>query len=150
MGDRELGRDASERVGYVGMLTLRAALEDLAAHFAEEVLAAIRATSLEDLLGQSAAERTIGPMARGDTGARDSQTTSSGRRRRRSQEQIAQQLDQVVALVKKNHKNGLRAEQIRVRLGMEAKELPRILKEGLAGRKLRAKGQKRATTYFAA
>jgi hypothetical protein len=33
---------------------------------------------------------------------------------------------------------------------MEAKEMPRVLKEGLAKKKLKAKGQKRATTYSAA
>lgn len=32
---------------------------------------------------------------------------------------------------------------------MQAKEMPRILKEGLSARVLRTKGQKRATTYFA-
>ena len=31
-----------------------------------------------------------------------------------------------------------------------AKELPRILKEGLSSKKLKSKGQKRPTTYFAA
>jgi hypothetical protein len=55
----------------------------------------------------------------------------------------------VVALVKKN-KNGLRAEAIRTSLGMASKEMPRVLKEGLAKKKLKAKGQKRATTYTAA
>jgi hypothetical protein len=68
---------------------------------------------------------------------------------RRSAEDIAQILDQVVSLVR-SHKEGLRAEQIRSELGMQAKEMPRVLKEGLVRRKLRSKGQKRATTYFAA
>lgn len=43
-----------------------------------------------------------------------------------------------------------RAEQIRAALKMESKEMPRVLKEGLAKKKLKAKGQKRATTYTAA
>jgi hypothetical protein len=43
----------------------------------------------------------------------------------------------------------MRAEEIRSKLGMESKEMPRILKEGLAKKKLTAKGNKRATTYFA-
>jgi len=72
----------------------------------------------------------------------------SGRLPRRSSEDIAKALDGVVALVKK-HKEGLRAEEIRANLGMEAKEMPRVLKDGLAKKKLRAKGQKRATTYTA-
>ncbi len=69
--------------------------------------------------------------------------------KRRSPEEIAKALDAVVALVKKS-KAGLRAEDIRQKLGLQSKEMPRILKEGLAKRKLRAKGQKRATTYTAA
>ena len=71
-----------------------------------------------------------------------------GRLPRRSAEDIAAALGQVLALVKKN-KDGLRAEEIRASLGLESKELPRVLKEGIATRKLRTKGQKRATTYFA-
>jgi len=35
-------------------------------------------------------------------------------------------------------------------LKMQAKEMPRVLKEGLSTKKLKAKGQKRATTYTAA
>ncbi len=70
------------------------------------------------------------------------------RLKRRSPEDIAQALDEVVALLKKN-KAGLRAEQIREQLGMQAKEMPRVLKEGLTKKAFKSKGQKRATTYFA-
>jgi hypothetical protein len=42
-----------------------------------------------------------------------------------------------------------RAEQIRDALKMQSKEMPRVLQEGLAKKKLKSKGQKRATTYFA-
>ena len=55
----------------------------------------------------------------------------------------------MLALVK-GKKDGLRAEQIRATLKMQSKEMPRVLKEGLAKKKLKTKGQKRATTYFAA
>jgi Fic family protein len=58
-------------------------------------------------------------------------------------------LDGVIALVKK-HKGGLRAEQIRAELGMQAKEMPRVLSEGLSKKKLKRRGRKRATTYSAA
>jgi len=63
-------------------------------------------------------------------------------------EDITKALDQVVALVK-GKKDGLRAEQIRAALKMQSKEMPRVLQEGLAKKKLKTKGQKRATTYFA-
>jgi len=75
--------------------------------------------------------------------------TESGRLRRRSPAEIAKALAAVVELVRKNPK-GLRAEQIRAQLKMEAKEMPRILKEGLTKKALRSKGQKRSTTYTAA
>jgi hypothetical protein len=76
-------------------------------------------------------------------------STRSGRLPRRSPGDIARRLGEITAVVKRN-KEGLRAEQIRAALGLQAKEMPRILKEGLATKKLKTKGQKRATTYFAA
>jgi hypothetical protein len=38
---------------------------------------------------------------------------------------------------------------IRAKIGMRSKELPRILKDGLAKKKLTSKGNKSATTHFA-
>jgi hypothetical protein len=67
---------------------------------------------------------------------------------RRSAAEIAQVLDKIVLLVK-THKEGMRAEEIRSTLGMQLKEMPRILKQGIATKKLTSKGRKRATTYFA-
>jgi Fic family protein len=55
-----------------------------------------------------------------------------------------------VLVLVKGKKDGLRAEQIRAALKMQSKKRPRVLKEGLAKKKLKAKGQKRATTYSAA
>jgi hypothetical protein len=52
----------------------------------------------------------------------------------------------VVILVRKN-KEGLRSEQIRKALKLDVREVPRILKQGLATKKLKSKGQKRATVY---
>jgi hypothetical protein len=132
---------------------LHAQLSHLAASFAENVLAAIRGASLEELLAEShgshAPRASRGLKAHAAPVAHRTTTTkSSGRLARRSPDQIAKTIDRVVALVKK-HKDGLRAERIRAELGMQAKEMPRVLKEGLAAKKLTAKGQKRATTYFA-
>jgi len=69
-------------------------------------------------------------------------TTRSGRLKRRSADDIATALDKIVALVK-TKKEGLRAEQIRKTLKMQPKEMPRVLQEGLAKKKLKSKGQKR-------
>jgi hypothetical protein len=139
------------------MASLRSALNDLASEFAASVLAAVRGASLDELIAEGGgARRGPGRPAKAVATNGESKPAapakSSGRRSgrlpRRSGEDIAKALDQVVALVKKN-KNGLRAEEIRANLGMDSKEMPRVLKEGLSTKKLKAKGQKRATTYTA-
>jgi hypothetical protein len=133
------------------MPTLRITLHDLANSFASSVLDAIRGASLEELLGEArGARRGPGRPPKSTAGATASATPRArkpGRLARRSPEQIAKALDQVIALVK-SKKDGLRAEQIRAALKMQSKEMPRVLQEGLAKKKLKAKGQKRATTYF--
>src|SRR5579862_5284755 len=135
------------------MQTLRTSLNELASTFVDSVLTAIRTASVDELMSPtapSAGPRRIsrpGPSIPA-AGAKP-RTTTSGRLPRRSADEIAAALDRVVSLVKKK-KEGLRAEAIRAELGLQAKELPRILKEGVAAKKLKSKGQKRATTYFVA
>jgi hypothetical protein len=141
--------------------SLRSNIQAAAAVFTSSVLDAIRGASLEELLAESGTgggrrgpgRPPRGAAALGALGGRRpagaARTTRSGRLKRRSAEDIAEALERVVSLVKK-HKAGLRAEQIREQLRMQSKEMPRVLKEGLAKKKLKAKGQKRATTYTAA
>jgi len=126
---------------------LHSQLSALADRFASAVLEAIRGAPLEELLGDARARPQSSSRAR--PGARPARGGSSGRLRRRSPDDIAKALEQVHGLLKRK-KDGLRAEQIRDELNMQSKEMPRVLAEGLAKRKLRKKGQKRATTYFAA
>jgi hypothetical protein len=144
------------------MSTLRSQLQDLAASFAEQVLSVIRSGSIQDLHldGGSASSgrssRADSPRAFASSGAAHRAMTerstaalkANARLPRRSADEIAALLNKVVLLVK-THKGGMRAEDIRSRLGMQAKEMPRILKEGVSKKKLSAKGQKRATTYYA-
>jgi hypothetical protein len=131
--------------------SLGSALDSLAQSFASGVLAAIRGASIDDLLAESggAARRSAGRPARGGTtgGSPKAKTTKDGRLARRSPEQISKAVDQVVALVRKS-KTGLRSEEIKQALGLDRRELPRVLHEGLAKKKLRSKGAKRATRYF--
>ena len=47
-------------------------------------------------------------------------------------------------------RRGCAPKEIRKTLGLDVREVPRILKDGLAEKKLKSKGQKRATTYFSA
>ena len=136
------------------MQTLRITLRDLADSFASSVVQAIRGASLDVLLAEASGGARRGPGRPGKSTAAPTASVTprahkSGRLPRRSPEQIAKALDQVIVLLK-GKKDGLRAEQIRVALKMQSKEMPRVLKEGLARKKLNAKGQKRATTYSAA
>ena len=134
--------------------SLRSSIDAAAAVFTSAVLAAIRGASLEELLAQTGGDgrRAARPAAASPTRptrpARPARARKAGRLQRRSADDIVKALEQVVALVKKS-KAGLRAEQIRAQLGMQSKEMPRILKEGVAKKHLRTRGQKRATTYFA-
>jgi hypothetical protein len=136
------------------MPSLRSQLDALAANFAKEILAALQGASLHELLSSDGAASVDKGRSRRAPLAKAAPTTlpkaarSSGRLRRRSAEEIQAMLNKIVLLVK-THKEGMRAEEIRSKLGMQAKEMPRILKEGISAKKLASKGRKRATTYFA-
>jgi hypothetical protein len=134
------------------MPTLRTQLDALAANFANAIVDAIRSASLHELVGAQArgvqpARAAAAPVASRAVPAA-AKATRGGRLKRRSSEDISHVLDQIVALLKKN-KDGLRAEQIRTELDLQAKELPRVLKEGLGAKRLKKAGQKRATVYSA-
>jgi hypothetical protein len=98
---------------------------------------------------KAATKASTAPAAKAAGGVAKPARKTSGRLARRSPAEIAEALSNIVDLVR-SVKGGLRAEQIRARLGMESKEMPRVLKEGLAKKALKSKGQKRSTTYTAA
>jgi hypothetical protein len=132
--------------------SLRLRLNQLASSFASDVLSTIRGASLEELLAESSSagrSRAAALSLHGNAaGARPLRAPhSGGRLRRRSLGDIAQVVETIVGLLKQSPA-GLRAEQIRERLGLLAKELPRPLKEALSSGKVSKSGQKRATTYF--
>ncbi len=126
--------------------SLRSRLGDLAAAFVASVVGVIRESSVEELFAQSPDRRSSAsrsaPAARAPHAPRN-----GGRLARRSGEDIAEVIDQIVDLLRK-HPKGLRAEDIRSALGLEAKEMPRPLREGLQALKFTKSGQKRATTYL--
>ena len=137
-------------------MSLRSQLDALASTFATQIVAVVQGASLQEIAATSGREVGGGRRARlADNGAGQPNLVSvpkrggkPGRLPRRSAEEISKLLGKIVLLVK-THKEGMRAEEIRSKLGMQAKEMPRILKEGVATKKLTTKGQKRATTYFA-
>jgi hypothetical protein len=151
------------------MSTLRHRLNDLASTFASSVLEAIRSASLEELLAESSTPHRRGPgrPARALDGgthgmgmgapvhaahaahpAHGGRARATGRLARRTSDDIEQVIGRIVGLLKQ-HPKGLRAEEIRSKLGLLSKEMPRPLKEALDGGRLGKSGQKRATTYFA-
>lgn len=132
--------------------SLRSTLDSLASSFASEVLNAIRTASLDELrteTGGGTPRRGPG-RPRGATASLAPRATARrppGRLARRSPEEIAKTLGLIVAAVKAKP---MRAEQIRQVLKLDKRELPRVLAEGLKTKKLKSKGQKRATTYSVA
>ncbi|HTB77372.1 MAG TPA: hypothetical protein VK762_29205 [Polyangiaceae bacterium] len=140
------------------MANLQSQLNTLATNFANQVMATLQGASLHDLAssgggGNVGNGRPVQVVAGGDREAPPLSTRAAakgknGRLARRSADEIAAMLNKIVLLVK-TQKNGLRAEEIRSKLGLLPKEMPRILKEGISTKKLTSKGQKRATTYFA-
>jgi hypothetical protein len=139
--------------------SLRSSLDSLASNFASAVLAAIRGASLDELVAGSGGAPRRGPgRPRGSSTTKSAPTASrasaptpkvrGGRLARRSPADIAKTLGQIVALVK-TKKTGLRSEEIRKALKLDVREVPRVLKEGLSKKKLKSKGQKRATVYTA-
>jgi len=121
--------------------SLRSRLGNLASAFAARVVAAIKESSIEELFAQSGARSPSSRAA--PTGPR-----SGGRLARRSEGDIAAVIDQIVELLRE-HPKGLRAEEIRAELGLESKEMPRPIKEGLEAGRFTRSGHKRATTYLA-
>lgn len=137
------------------MSTLKSRISSLASSFASEVVRAIQGASLQELLGEVGGGKRGPGRPRGSiAGAsavpapRKVSPRKSGRLQRRSPEEIKATLEKIHGLLK-GKKEGLRAEQIRAALKLDVREMPRVLKEGLASKKLSSKGQKRATTYFA-
>jgi len=157
------------------MSNLKSTIEDLAADFAMNIISALRSASIEELTGVSGVRRSSSSGNSGSTNSgrvgrpaaapaensaasRKSAPSSSssspaprgrgGRLGRRSTADIESMVDSIVTLLTRAPE-GLRAEQIRESLGVQAKELPRPLSDGLAAGKLRKSGQKRATTYYA-
>jgi hypothetical protein len=143
------------------MTTLRSAIDELASTFASAIIAAIRGSSLQDILNQTHSSGDAPRRGRGRPKGSSKKATApkpattaaparktKGRLARRSPADIAKALEKVVALVKSS-KTPLRSEQIRAKLGMDKKEMPRVLQDGLEKKVLKSKGQKRSTTYSA-
>jgi len=146
------------------MSNLRSTIEALASQFASSVLEALRSASIDELVDVAG---TAGGARRGPGRPRATATATAavadadsaagaapkrrgrgGRLGRRTAGDISRMIESIVGALQKAG-SGLRAEQIRETLGVEAKELPRPLAEAISTGRITKTGQKRATTYFA-
>ena len=137
------------------MSSLRSTIESLASEFAASVLDALRSASIDelaDVAGRGTPTRRGPGRPRSDAGesagAAPRRRGRGGRLGRRSAGDITRMIESIVDALQKSA-SGLRAEQIRETLGVEAKELPRPLAEAISSGRITKSGQKRATTYFA-
>lgn len=132
---------------------LRQTIEAHAQKFAVALIDALRSASLDELAtvtGGLGAAPSRAPRAKtnGAAVATPKATKKAGRLGRRSADDIAQTLDQIVALVAQ-HAEGLRSEQIKAALNLDTRELPKPIAEGLKSGVLKKAGNKRATVYTA-
>ena len=121
------------------MSSLRSTIESLASEFAASVLNALRSASIDelaDVAGRGAPTRRGPGRPRSDSA--DSSAAGAPKRRgrggrlgRRSAGDISRMIESIVEVLQKSG-SGLRAEQIRETLGVEAKELPRPLAEAIS------------------
>jgi hypothetical protein len=150
---------------------------ELTAHVRQSVLSELRHMSLDQLFALAGGTPASAPKApkaskapKGATGATEPKAPgkrgpgrpkkdasaaaaapkkakkAGGRLQRRSAADIQGTLDQIVAFVQANP--GVRSEHITANLGLDKKELPRPIAEGLRTGVLTKEGQKRATQYF--
>ena len=135
-------------------MSLHQQINALAAEFAHSLLRAVRGASLEDILRETHAGHSAHTGATQHAAPRHAARAAApsrrprGRLRRRSDKDIQHVVDRIVSLLH-SHKKGLRAEEIRSKLGIQRRELPRPLHEALTKKLVSKKGKKRATTYFA-
>ncbi len=138
------------------MSTLHQTINSLASEFAHSLLRALRGASLDEILAETASGHSAHVGHAGRRRGRPAKAAAAhpakkrgGRRlHRRTAKQLEHVVAQIVALVKAN-KKGLRAEEIRTKLHLERREVPRPLGEALKKKLISKKGKKRATTYYA-
>lgn len=139
-------------------MDLKERLNGLAVVFADSVMEAIRSVSIDELTQQDGGTRArvrktdsvlaSDPPLEASFGSRKrTKPAKSGRLPRRSIEEIAKVVDKVATLLRAS-KGGLRSEFIKEKLGLDVREVPRILKDGVKSKKFAVlSGQKRATVY---
>jgi hypothetical protein len=130
-------------------MTLKSDIEMLASQFADGVLAALRNASLEDLLEGRVSLAAKSAPARTTSTTTSTPRTKTGGRARRSPSDIAH-VEGVIVAKLREHRAGLRSEQLQKALKLSKAEIVGPIASALAAKKIVKTGEKRATTYFAA
>lgn len=133
------------------MEQLREKIASLSADFAAGVMAAIRESSLEDLIGDRFNGSTRAAVSATDKprrgpGRPPGPSKKTGRLARRSAEDIDEMADKIVAYVKQAGVP-MRAEAVRAALAIDKKEWMKPLQLALDTKGLKKQGNKRATEY---
>ena len=126
-------------------MPLRATINALASEFAHALVRALRNASLDEIVAETHSAHRATTPARPSRAPR----ARGGRLARRSDEDLKHLTDRIVTLVA-GAKDGMSAEALKASLKIERKELPRPLAMALASKKIRKRGQRRATKYFRA
>jgi hypothetical protein len=90
--------------------------------------------------GPGLARRHGQRAARGPAGRPLFDRGKGGRLGRRTPEQIAEVLAKVVSAIRATKGKGLRSEQIRAQLGLDVREMPRVLHERIKAKKAAEQG----------
>lgn len=136
------------------MSNLHHTINALASEFAHALLRSLRGASLEEILtevthsGGAAPRRRGRPAGGASHAAPAAPRKRGGRLHRRTAGDITTVAGKILSLLQ-SHKNGLRAEEIRAKLSLDRREIPRPLAEALKKKMISKKGKKRATTYYA-
>ena len=127
------------------MPSLKAALDEIASRFTQEVLDALRSASLAEI--RESAPRKIEASAPRASSRKAAKPGKPPRlHRRRPPEEIMRGVGQIMALLKKTGRP-MRSEEIRKALSFNIRELPRVLKDGVRRGSLKSHGQRRGTKY---
>jgi hypothetical protein len=127
--------------------SVRALAAEIAEQLAEQLIQLVRTSSMEDVFGTEAVRASAAPSASVSARAVSAGRGGRGKRGRRSAVDTGATLTAIAGLLAKSPE-GLRAEQIRAALKIDKPTVTKALTAGLESKKLRKKGEKRATKYF--
>jgi hypothetical protein len=129
--------------------SLRSQMSELAASLVESILATARSAPLEQLWADPRGARHEPHRNGGGMADRPPAVDSSGDARGGSTQTAAKTLELIVLLLR-GQPGGMRAEHLRKKLGVSKPQITGAIKQGLETKKIVRKGERRATTYFAA